>query len=281
MMRFFELLWYLFRHLNETAAWNNLIEHVGQTNIYVVMFAIIFAETGLVILPFLPGDSLLFALGAIGMKEGIAINLWVITPLLIAAAIVGDAVNYWIGYKIGPAIFSRGGEDDAVEANANAPVATGQLGYAPRPASRSLMTRLLNKKHLIKAQEFYDKYGGKTIILARFVPIVRTFAPFVAGIGRMNFFKFWIYNIVGGAAWVIICVLAGVFFGRFEVVQKNFELVIIAIILISVLPVAIEFWKARRAAKAAGPVAEPHPTTDAAIQAATTLPAVEEDAGNR
>src|SRR5688500_5611871 len=124
MMRFFELLWYLFRHLNETAAWNNLIEHVGQTNIYVVMFAIIFAETGLVILPFLPGDSLLFALGAIGMKEGIAINLWVITPLLIVAAIIGDAVNYWIGYKVGPAIFSK------------------ESG------------RILNKKHLIKAQEF-------------------------------------------------------------------------------------------------------------------------------
>src|SRR5205814_2856816 len=127
---------------------------------------------------------------------------------LMIAAIAGDAVNYWIGYKIGPAVFKR--ED----------------------------SWLLNKKHLLEAQRFYDKYGGKTIILARFVPVVRTFAPFVAGIGRMNFFRFWLFNIVGGVAWVLACVLAGVYFGRFDFVKKHFELVLIAIVVISILPMA-------------------------------------------
>ncbi|HYE20883.1 MAG TPA: VTT domain-containing protein [Tepidisphaeraceae bacterium] len=243
------LVWTIF-HLSPWSL-NWFLEYVGNTNLYVILFAIVFAETGLVVTPFLPGDSLLFAVGAVAMIPGSPLNLWTLTPLLIVAAIIGDAVNYWIGYKVGPAIFRK------------------ETG------------RILNKKHLIKAQEFYDKYGGKTIILARFVPIVRTFAPFVAGIGRMNFFKFWMFNIIGAVAWVLICVLAGVFFGRFEFVQKRFELVIIAIIFISLLPIAIEFWKARRAAKAAGPVAEPHPVVDAAIQATTTLPAVEEDAANR
>ena len=221
-MQLFSLLWDLFRHLNDTGKWNALINYVGHTNIYVILFAIIFCETGLVVTPFLPGDSLLFAIGAIGTREGINLNLPVLTTLLIVAAVVGDAVNYWIGYKLGPAVFKK------------------ETG------------RLLNKKHLIKAQEFYEKYGGKTIILARFVPIVRTFAPFVAGIGKMNFFRFWMFNIVGGIAWVLICVLAGVFFGRFEFVQKRFELVIVAIVVISVLPMAWEFWQARKEAKRAG-----------------------------
>jgi membrane-associated protein len=230
-MQFFRLLWDLFRHLNDTGKWNALINHVGNANIYVVLFLIIFCETGLVVTPFLPGDSLLFAIGAIGMREGINLNLPVLTALLIVAAVVGDAVNYWIGYKAGPAIFKK------------------ETG------------RLLNKKHLLKAQEFYEKYGGKTIILARFVPIVRTFAPFVAGIGRMNFFRFWMFNIVGGIAWVLICVLAGVFFGRFEFVQKRFELVIVAIVVISVLPMVYEFWKAKKEAKRGG----------SALVAATTV----------
>jgi membrane-associated protein len=222
-MEFFRKLFHLlFGGLNDTARWNDLIAYVGTGNIYVVLFLIVFAETGLVVTPFLPGDSLLFAIGAIGARENIALNLWIVTPLLIVAAVIGDAVNYWVGYKLGPAVFKKD---------------TG---------------RLLNKKHLIRAQEFYETYGGKTIILARFVPIVRTFAPFVAGIGRMNFFRFWLYNIVGGIAWVVICVLAGVFFGRFAFVQKHFELVIIAIIVISVLPMAVEFWRARQAAKRGG-----------------------------
>jgi membrane-associated protein len=218
MMQLLRLLIDLFRHLNETAKWNALIAHVGHVNIYVILFAIIFAETGLVVTPFLPGDSLLFAIGAIGARHEIDLNLPLITVLLIAAAVAGDAVNYWIGYKMGPAVFTR--ED----------------------------SKLLNKKHLLRAQEFYEKYGGKTIILARFVPVVRTFAPFVAGVGRMNFFRFWLFNITGGIAWVLICILGGVFFGRFEFVQKHFELVIVAIVVISVLPMLIEIIRARRAA---------------------------------
>jgi membrane-associated protein len=221
-MQFFRLLWQLFRNLNDTGAWNALIAYVGHANIYIILFAIIFAETGLVVTPVLPGDSLLFAIGAIGARKDIALNLPLVTGLLMLAAIVGDAVNYWIGYKVGPAIFKK------------------ETG------------RLLNKKHLIKAQEFYEKYGGKTIILARFVPIVRTFAPFVAGIGRMNFLRFWMFNVIGGVAWVLMCVLAGVFFGKRKFVQEHFELVIVAIVVISVLPMAYEIWQARKEAKRGG-----------------------------
>ena len=218
-MEFFRKLFDLLRHLGEDAKWQAMIDFIGLYKLYAVMFAIIFAETGLVVTPFLPGDSLLFALGALGAR-GIGINLPLITILLIAAAILGDAVNYWIGYRLGPAVFKR--ED----------------------------SKLLNKKHLIKAQEFYEKYGGKTIILARFVPIVRTFAPFVAGVGKMNFFRFWMFNIIGGVAWVLICIGSGYLFGNIEFVKKRFELVIVAIVLISVLPIAIEWWKARKAAVA-------------------------------
>src|SRR5215203_821100 len=217
LMEFFRKLFDLLRHLGEDAKWESMIQYIGVGKLYVVLFLIIFAETGLVVTPFLPGDSLLFAIGALGAR-GIGINLPLVTVLLIAAAILGDAVNYWVGYKLGPAVFKR--ED----------------------------SKLLNKKHLLRAQEFYETYGGKTIILARFVPIVRTFAPFVAGVGRMNFFRFWLYNIVGGIAWVVICVAAGYFFGGFAFVKKHFELVIVAIVFISVLPMAIEFWNARRAA---------------------------------
>ena len=220
-MEFFRRLYDLLRHLGEDAKWESMIQYIGTPTLYAVLFAIVFAETGLVVTPFLPGDSLLFAIGAIGAR-GIGINLPLITVLLIVAAILGDAVNYWIGYRLGPAVFKR---DDS---------------------------RLLNKKHLLKAQEFYEKYGGKTIILARFVPIVRTFAPFVAGVGKMNFFRFWVFNVVGAIAWVVICVGAGWLFGNVEFVKKNFELVIIAIIVISVLPMAFEFWQARKEAKRGG-----------------------------
>ena len=244
-MQLFRLLWDLFRHLNDTGKWNALIQYVGHTNIYVILFLIIFCETGLVVTPFLPGDSLLFAIGAIATRPGIDLNLPLITVLLILAAVLGDAVNYWIGYKIGPAIFK---EEDENWTQAQ-PDASGQVNYETPKRKRSLKSRLLNRKHLLKAQEFYEKYGGKTIILARFVPIVRTFAPFVAGIGKMNFFRFWMFNIVGGIAWVLLCVLAGVYFGKREFVQKNFEFVIIAIVLISVLPMVFEFWNARRQSK--------------------------------
>jgi membrane-associated protein len=193
---------------------DDFMRYIGVGNLYIVLFLIMFAETGLVITPFLPGDSLLFAVGAVGHMSS-TINLPMLSVLLIVAVIVGDACNYWIGYKFGPAIFKR--ED----------------------------SRLLNKKHLLRAQEFYEKYGGKTIILARFVPIIRTFAPFVAGIGRMNFFRFWVYNITGGILWIVVCVGAGYLFGGIKWVQENFEVVVLAIIAISVLPVVIEVIRAK------------------------------------
>ena len=220
-MQFFRLLNDLIWNLGEDQKWQAMVDYIGVYKLYAVLFLIIFAETGLVILPFLPGDSLLFALGALGAR-GIGFNLPLISFLLIVAAIVGDAVNYWIGYRVGPKVFSRES------------------------------SRLLNKKHLLRAQEFYEKHGGKTIILARFVPIVRTFAPFVAGIGKMNYFRFAMYNVVGAVAWVLICVGAGYALGSNTFVRKNFELVIVAIVIISVLPMVVEFIRAKRAAKAGG-----------------------------
>ena len=217
-MEFFrKLIWTIF-HLSPDHL-NNFTAYIGTHNLYIVVFIIMFAETGLVVTPILPGDSLLFVLGAIGANADSPINLPLVTVLLIVAAVLGDAVNYWIGYRIGPKVFSREN------------------------------SRLLNKKHLIRAQEFYEKYGGKTIILARFVPIVRTFAPFVAGIGKMGYARFALYNVVGAIAWVLICIVAGYYFGRIEFVQKRFELVIVAIVVISVLPMAFEFLRARRDAK--------------------------------
>ncbi len=223
-MEFVRKLYELLRHLNDKGAWDSLIGYVGQGNIYIVLFLIIFAETGLVIMPLLPGDSLLFAIGAITAK-GVGISLPTVVILLVIAAVLGDAVNYWIGYKIGPAIFRR----DGIEG--------GQ--------SKGLIDKLLNKKHLLQAQEFYDKYGGKTIILARFVPVVRTFAPFVAGIGKMNYFRFLMFNVIGGVAWVLLCVLAGWLLGGMAFVQKHFELVLIAVVFISILPMAFEYLRAR------------------------------------
>jgi membrane-associated protein len=209
---------YLLRQLVNQDFLNGLVAQLGPW-FYVVMFAIIFAETGLVVTPFLPGDSLLFALGALAATPGSPISLPLMIVLLIAAAVIGDAVNYAIGYRVGPAVF------------------------------RYEKSWLFNKNHLLKAQAFYEKYGSKTIILARFVPIVRTFAPFVAGIGKMTYSRFGLYNVVGGVAWVLICVLAGVAFGQVPWVKKNFEVVVLAIIFISVLPMVVEFvleWRKRR-----------------------------------
>ena len=235
-MEFFHKLFDLLRHLGEDAKWQSMIDYIGVNKLYAVLFLIVFCETGLVVTPFLPGDSLLFAIGALGAR-GIGLNLPVIIVLLIIAAVIGDAVNYWIGYKLGPAVFNRDAEDEPA-------------GAAPgAPRRRRWMDRLLNRKHLLKAQAFYDKYGGKTIILARFVPVVRTFAPFVAGVGKMSYPRFFLFNVVGGIAWVVICVGAGYAFGNFEFVKKHFELVIIAIVIISVLPMVWELFQARRAAK--------------------------------
>jgi len=219
-MEFLTKLYQTLRHLSPDSM-DSFIAYLGATNVYITMFVIVFCETGLVVTPFLPGDSLIFALGAVigGKGAGASLSLPVTAILLIVAAILGDAVNYWIGYRLGPKVFSR--ED----------------------------SRLLNKKHLLRAQEFYERYGGKTIILARFVPIVRTFAPFVAGVGRMNYLRFFLYNVVGGVAWVMICLMAGYWLGTVELIKKHFELVIVAIVLISVLPVVIELLRARAEGK--------------------------------
>jgi membrane-associated protein len=210
------------RHLSPDSL-NGLAHAVGATNLYAILFAIIFAETGLVVIPFLPGDSLLFVVGTVAAHPNAPLSLTGTAALLIVAAVLGDAVNYAIGYYVGPAVFSR--ED----------------------------SWLLNKKHLNEAHAFYEKYGSKTIFLARFVPIVRTFAPFVAGIGKMNYVQFALYNIVGGVTWVLVCLLAGWKFGNLEFVKKNFELVVVAIVVISVLPAVVEFLRKRKGPPPARP----------------------------
>ncbi len=186
---------------------------------YLILFMIIFCETGLVVTPFLPGDSLLFAIGALSAGGGL--NIMAIFTVLVIAAILGDTVNYHIGKYIGPKVFHR---DDV---------------------------RFLNKKHLIKTHEFYERHGGKTIIIARFLPIIRTFAPFVAGMGSMSYARFIVYNIVGGVLWVMLLVFAGYFFGNIPIVKKNFTLVIMAIIFISILPGIIAYWNERMSSKKA------------------------------
>ena len=184
---------------------------------YAILFLIVFCETGLVILPLLPGDSLLFAAGAFAALG--AFELPLLMLLLMAAAILGDTVNYWIGARIGPRAFSGN-------------------------------VRFLKASYLQRTTEFYERHGGKTIVLARFVPIVRTFAPFVAGVGRMHYPRFLLYNVAGGVVWVTLFTLAGYFFGNIPAVKENFSLVILAIILLSVVPIAIEWLKARRRAPA-------------------------------
>jgi len=183
-----------------------------QTWTYLILFLIIFAETGLVVAPFLPGDSLLFAAGAIIAKPESGLNVFFMFILLFIAAFLGDTVNYHIGKYFGKSVFSR--------------------DY-----------RFLKKEHLYKTQNFYDKYGGKTIIFARFIPIIRTFAPFVAGIGSMRYSKFMSYNIFGGFAWVASFLFAGYLFGNMKQVKDNFTLVIFAIILVSILPPIFEFLR--------------------------------------
>lgn len=183
---------------------------------YAILFLIIFVETGLVIMPLLPGDSLLFAAGAFAARG--SLNPIFLFVLLSIAAIVGDSVNYSIGRYIGPRAFT-------------------------------MNSRFFKKAYLERAHEFYEKYGGRAIIFARFVPIVRTFAPFVAGAGYMTYGKFLTYNIVGGVIWIALFVAAGYFFGNIPTVEKNFELVIFAIIGLSVLPMVFEYVKARKAAR--------------------------------
>ena len=190
---------------------------------YGVLFLIIFAETGLVVMPLLPGDSLLFAAGAFCAKPETGLNVHLMAGLLFVAAILGDTVNYWIGRKVGPAVFKR---EDSI---------------------------WLRKKHLDKAHAFFEKYGGRAVILARFVPIVRTFVPFIAGVGSMTYPRFMAYNLIGGFVWIYFFTYAGFLFGNQPFVQKNFKLVILAIIILSVLPIVIEFvreWRKSRQAAA-------------------------------
>jgi membrane-associated protein len=200
----------LFLHLD-----THLSQVIAQYGVwtYLILFLIIFCETGLVVTPFLPGDSLLFAAGAFAALGALDVRLLV--PLLIVAAVLGDTINYRVGAAIGPRAFE------------------GKLPF-------------LRKEHLDRTRAFYDRHGGKTIILARFVPIVRTFAPFVAGVGTMSYGRFLTYNLVGAVLWVGLLVLAGYFFGNVPVVRENFSLVVLAIIAISVMPIAVEAVRGRR-----------------------------------
>lgn len=203
----------LFLHIDEYLA--EVITQYGAWT-YALLFLIVFMETGLVVTPFLPGDSLLFAAGSFAALG--VLSPWMLVLLLSIAAILGDTVNYWIGHYIGPKAFSGN-------------------------------VRFLKKEYLEQTHAFYEKHGGKTIILARFVPIVRTFAPFVAGVGAMTYKKFILYNVVGGIIWVNIFVWLGYFFGNLPIVKKNFEIAILAIIFISVLPMIYEFVKAKLEAR--------------------------------
>ncbi|MBT7073827.1 MAG: DedA family protein [Anaerolineae bacterium] len=206
LTQFIDIFIHLDVHLTE------IISQYGPWT-YGILFAIIFVETGLVIMPFLPGDSLLFAAGALAALEGSVLNIWLMIALLMAAAILGDTVNYWIGHSLG---------------------------------EKAYESKWVKKEYIDKTQEFFEKHGGKTIFLARFVPIIRTFAPFVAGVGKMSYKYFFSYNVIGGLIWVPLFSLAGYFFGGLEFVEENFTLVVFAIIAISLVPVFIEAWKARK-----------------------------------
>jgi membrane-associated protein len=241
-MEFFHKLYDLLRHLGDDDKWVAMIDFVGLYKLYFVLCAIVFCETGLVVLPFLPGDSLLFAIGAVTVRaQKIDMSLPLISVLLICAALLGDNVNYWVGRTIGPKLFRREEEGFAEVA----PTGANTVDYARPKPKRSLASRLLNRKHLERSHAFYEKYGKKTIILARFVPIVRTFAPFVAGIARMSYPTFLLFSVIGAVLWVNLCVWAGYLLGGLDFFKKHFELVILLIVVISLIPMVVEYVKAR------------------------------------
>jgi membrane-associated protein len=217
MAELVDLFLHLDRHLAE------LVTEYGPW-VYGILFLIIFAETGLVVTPFLPGDSLLFAVGALGAVG--ALDAPLAAVLLIIAAIAGDATNYAIGRYVGPRVFRGSGGGTFVE-------------------------RVLNREHLARAHEFFERYGGKAVVLGRFVPIVRTFVPFVAGAGSMTYPKFALYNVVGALVWVGICLGGGYVFGNVPIVRDNFTLVALGIVAVSLLPMVFEVLLARRRARAA------------------------------
>jgi membrane-associated protein len=211
LIRFFvDLFLHLDKHLGD------VIQHYGSFT-YALLFIIVFCETGLVVMPILPGDSLLFAAGTFAAIGNL--NAWFLFLLLAAAAILGDTVNYWIGHFIGPKVF------------------------------HFEKSRWFNPAHLKKTHAFYEKYGAKTIIIARFVPIVRTFAPFVAGVGAMTYGKFILYNVVGGVAWVAVCVTAGYEFANVDFVRKNFSVAILAVVFLSIMPAIVEVTRAYLASR--------------------------------
>ncbi|MBI2339072.1 MAG: DedA family protein [Deltaproteobacteria bacterium] len=203
-----DIILHLDTHLNQ---WLDLL---GPW-LYIVLFLIIFCETGLVVTPFLPGDSLLFALGALTATVDASLKLPLLATTLVAAAILGNMVNYSIGRSIGPKIFKRE------------------------------KSRWFKRDYLLRTHAFYEKHGGKTIILTRFIPIFRTFAPFVAGIGRMTYFRFTVFNAVGGLGWVLLFLLAGYYFGNMPAVKRNFHIVILGIVVVSLIPAVVEYLRAR------------------------------------
>ena len=241
-MQFFIELFHLLKNLGDEQQWTHFIAFVGGSGtVYVVMFAIVFIETGFIIMPFLPGDSLLFAVGAIGSSlkpdefGHRAFDYRIAAGLLILAALCGDNVNYWIGRKFGPLIFSK--EADAV-------------AHGAKP---SLFVRLLNKKHLHSTELFFQKHGAKAVMLARFVAIIRTFTPFVAGLGRMNYGRFLMFSVIGAITWVTACVGAGVVLGKIPFVRQHFELVVLSIIGVTVVPIGIEVYKGLKHKREAAP----------------------------
>lgn len=209
--KFISFFIHIDKHLTELAT-------TYGTWAYAILFVIIFCETGLVVTPLLPGDSLLFAAGALAAQGAFDVNLLAI--LLFVGAILGDAANYAIGRRMGPAVFERKN------------------------------SRIFKPEYLARTHKFFEKYGAKTIVIARFVPIVRTFAPFLAGVGTMSYAKFAFYNVTGALLWISLFTYAGFFFGTTPLVQKNFKLVILAIIIISIMPAVIEIIRARREARA-------------------------------